>query len=100
MSDEIHVMSTTERLVYMAHQIARNFAALGDDESVAATAQHLASYWDPHMKDRIVAIAHDRPGILSPTVAAAVARMARGRTTPPSGAQFNAVDEVGHSDAG
>ncbi|WP_022682314.1 formate dehydrogenase subunit delta [Sphingobium bisphenolivorans] len=101
MSDEPHVMSTTQRLVYMAEQIARNFAALGEDRTVTALAEHLTSYWDPHMKDQIVAIARDHPDSLSPPVAAAVARLAQGRTPAgPNPAQFNAVDEVGHCDAG
>src|SRR3546814_8807414 len=47
MSDENEVMSTGERLIYMANQIARNLAAEGEAEAVAATAQHIASFWDP-----------------------------------------------------
>ena len=61
-----------ERLRYMAEQIARNFAAQGEDEAVAATAEHIRLYWDPRMKAAILA---DDRAQLSPTVAAAVARL-------------------------
>ncbi len=43
------------RLVYMANQIARNFAAQGEDAAIAATAQHIRDFWDPRMKAAILA---------------------------------------------
>ena len=46
-------VSTEERLVYMANQIARNFAIAGDDTAALATADHIASFWDPSMKARL-----------------------------------------------
>jgi formate dehydrogenase subunit delta len=101
MSDEPHVMSTTDRLVYMAHQIARNLATMGEAKAVAALAEHLTRFWDPRMKAQIVAIAQDQPERLSPMVAAAVAQMAQGGAAPQvDAAQFNAVGETGHCDAG
>ncbi|MEC3950361.1 formate dehydrogenase subunit delta [Sphingobium sp. HWE2-09] len=101
MSDDTHVMSTTDRLVYMAHQIARNIATMGEAKAVEALAEHLTRFWDPRMKAQIIAIAQEQPEQLSPIVAAAVARMAQGRAAPDvDAAQFNAVDEAGHCDAG
>lgn len=49
-------MSTTTRdhLVYMANQIARNFAANGEEAAVAATAEHISLFWDPRMKAAIL----------------------------------------------
>jgi formate dehydrogenase subunit delta len=44
-----------DRLHYMANQIARNFAAQGEDVAIAATAQHLRDFWDPRMKAAILA---------------------------------------------
>lgn len=100
MSDDTHVMSTTDRLVYMAHQIARNLATMGEAQAVTALAEHLIRFWDPRMKAQIISIAQDQPDSLSPTVAAAVVRMAQGRAAPKvDAAQFNAVDEAGHCDA-
>ncbi len=48
------MMGTEERLVYMANQIAREFAALGEG-AAAATADHIAKFWDPRMRGRILA---------------------------------------------
>jgi formate dehydrogenase subunit delta len=42
-----------EKLVYMANQIARNFAVQGEDEAVAATADHIDKFWDPRMKAQL-----------------------------------------------
>ncbi|WP_176594551.1 formate dehydrogenase subunit delta [Sphingobium sp. EM0848] len=75
MSDENHVMSTEDRLIYMANQIARNMAALGEKEAVAMVADHIRDFWDPAMKQRIGALAAARPEALSPVAAAAVERV-------------------------
>jgi len=61
-----------ERLRYKADQIARNFAVLGEQEAVAATADHIGKFWDPRMKAQI--LADDRTA-LSPLVAAALDRL-------------------------
>ena len=76
MSDENEVMSTGDRLIYMANQIARNVAALGEAEAVAMTADHIRAFWDPAMKRRIAALAAARPEALSPIAAAAIERIA------------------------
>jgi formate dehydrogenase subunit delta len=59
-------MTTVERLIYMANQIATNLAS--DEDPVSATADHIELFWDPRMK-RLLA-AHGGEG-LSPTAAAA-----------------------------
>ena len=101
MSDNAGVMSTEERLIYMADQIARNLATLGGDRAVAAVADHLASFWDPRMKAQIIAIAQQQPQRLSEMAREAVALLAQGAPAHQTRAtQFNAVDEAGHSDAG
>jgi formate dehydrogenase subunit delta len=61
-----------DRLRYLADQIARNFAALGEEEAIAATADHIARFWDLRMKARILA---DDRAALSPPVAAALERL-------------------------
>lgn len=76
MSDENDVMSTADRLIYMANQIARNLEAMGEEDAVATTAEHIASFWDPYMRTRIAALAAERPDALSPIAAAAVRRIA------------------------
>lgn len=95
-------MSTEERLVYMANQIARNIAAGGQEAVAAATADHIAAFWDPRMKERIFAYQASGRSGLDPAAAGAIERL-RGQgaplpRTPATG--FNTVGEVGHSDAG
>ena len=87
------------RLHYMANQIARNFEAIGHDDAVAATADHLVKFWDPRMKAAI--LAGDRSA-LSPIAREAVALIERGAELPPQtrATVFNAADEGGRSDAG
>lgn len=84
---------TLAKLVMMANQIARNLALEGDP--VAATADHIAAFWSPRMKDQI--IAHG-PGGLDPVAQAAIARLAGGDAPPP---QSRATDSYARgSDAG
>ncbi len=64
------------RLRHMADQIARNFAAQGEEEAIAATAEHIRLFWDPRMKAALLADARgEGRAALSPVVAAAVARL-------------------------
>jgi formate dehydrogenase subunit delta len=63
------------RLHYMANQIARNFAVQGDKEAIAATCDHLKRYWDPRMREQIMA--GDRTA-LERIAKAAVDRLAQG----------------------
>jgi formate dehydrogenase subunit delta len=65
-------MSTDDKLVYMANQIAAFFAAQGHDKAVAGTADHIQKFWDPHMRQRFIAIAADRKAEMAPAVADAV----------------------------
>jgi len=87
------------KLRYMADQIARNFVALGHDNAVTATADHVIKFWDPRMKAAILA---DDPSNLSAIARGAVALLASGSEPPPQtqATLFNSVGEAGHSDAG
>jgi formate dehydrogenase subunit delta len=44
-----------ERLVHMANQIARFFASQPKEDAAASVAAHLKSFWDPRMREMIVA---------------------------------------------
>jgi len=59
-------------LIYMANQIARNFAAQGEKAAITATAQHIRDFWDPRMKAAILADDH---AALNPIARAAVERL-------------------------
>ena len=41
---------TLDKLVYMANQIAREFASQRPDEAAQATYDHLWHFWDPRMR--------------------------------------------------
>ncbi|BBC71825.1 NADH-dependent formate dehydrogenase delta subunit [Altererythrobacter sp. B11] len=87
------------KLRRMADQIGLNFAAIGHDNAVLATADHINKFWDPRMKAQIFADDHS---VLSPIARAAIEKLAAGANPPPQtrATEFNAVDELGHSDAG
>lgn len=64
------------RLRYMIEQIARNLEVQGHESAARATAEHIAAFWDPRMKEAIV---HDDRSLLSPIAAAAVDMFAKAR---------------------
>ena len=90
---------TIAKLRRMANQIGMNYAAIGNDNAVLATADHIHKFWDPRMKAAIFA---DNRTDLEPIAKAAIDKLAAGITpAPQSGAtEFNNVNEVGHNDAG
>lgn len=96
------MMSNLERLVYMANQIARNFEAQGHDCAVAATADHIAHFWDPRMREQIFACMEAGGQGLGETAAAALQRLHDQRPPPPQthATRFNKVGEGAGSDAG
>jgi formate dehydrogenase subunit delta len=47
-------LSTHDKLVYMANQIAKFFAPQGDADAIAGTADHLRKFWDPRMRSLIL----------------------------------------------
>lgn len=87
------------RLRQMVEQIVANLAVRGHGKAVAATADHIATFWDPRMKTAICA---DDRAALSPIAGEAIDLIAAGIAPPcQTGAtQFNSINEVGHSDAG
>lgn len=66
------------KLVHMANQIARNFAALGEEKAVAATLDHIEKFWDPRMKAQL--LDHGADG-LSPVAARALVALSVGLST-------------------
>lgn len=47
--------SPAQRLVHMANQIARAFAAEGEARAVPQIADHIVKFWDPRMKATLAA---------------------------------------------
>lgn len=87
-------MSTDDRLVYMANQIARNFAAEGAEKAALDTADHIAAYWSGRMKEKLFARGD---ADLQPIAARAVAILREKGAPPP---QTKATMFAGGSDAG
>lgn len=48
--DEEHIMSTEEKLVRMANQIAAFFHSRPREEGVAGVAEHINKFWEPRMR--------------------------------------------------
>ncbi|MER9330800.1 formate dehydrogenase subunit delta [Mesorhizobium sp. M0152] len=48
--DEDHIMSTSEKLVRMANQIAAFFHSRPREEGVAGVAEHINKFWEPRMR--------------------------------------------------
>jgi formate dehydrogenase subunit delta len=65
-------MSSGERLVTMANQIARNLAVRGEAVAVEETAGHIRKFWDPWMIKGLKAA--DTAG-LEPIARAALAQL-------------------------
>ena len=95
-------MNSTEKLVYMANQIARNIAPVADDAAAEALADHVAHFWDPRMKQMIFAHVDAGGEDLSPTALAGLKLLKdRGAPEPQTRAtEFANAAGAGHSDAG
>jgi formate dehydrogenase subunit delta len=74
---------TADKLVHKANQIARFFASQPRGDATAATADHLARFWAPRMRDQ--AYAHldaGGPG-LEPTARAALEQLRKVKPATP-----------------
>jgi formate dehydrogenase subunit delta len=73
------MMTTDQRLIYMANQIARNFAAIGHAAAVAATADHIHKFWAPSMTARAFAMLdQEDAAALTPAADGALRRLRDG----------------------
>ncbi|MEI9886136.1 MAG: formate dehydrogenase subunit delta [Rhizomicrobium sp.] len=61
-------MSTDDKLIYMANQIAGFFAAQGEARAVAGIGDHIRKYWDPRMRGDFLKLARADTGKLNPLV--------------------------------
>jgi formate dehydrogenase subunit delta len=65
-----------EKLVMMANQIARFFAAQGEQRPVPQIADHIRQFWDPRMRRAIAAHITDGGAGLDPLAKSALAGIA------------------------
>jgi len=71
-----------DKLAHMANQIGRFFAHKPHDQAVAGILDHLRQFWDPRMRDEIVANLDNSALHLDPQVRKAVEGLRSPRTTP------------------
>ena len=67
-----------DKLVYMANQIGKFFAAQGEDKAVPLIADHLVKFWDPRMRKEITAHLAAGGAGLDPPVRKAVGSLTTG----------------------
>ncbi|MER9015837.1 formate dehydrogenase subunit delta [Mesorhizobium sp. M0898] len=51
--DEGHLMSTSEKLVRMANQIAAFFHSKPREQGIAGVAEHINKFWEPRMRRQL-----------------------------------------------
>jgi formate dehydrogenase subunit delta len=70
-------MSSHDKLVYMANQIASAFRSRTGEDPVKATADHISNFWEPRMRAQLFALLDEDPSRFDQTV-----RDARDRIRP------------------
>jgi formate dehydrogenase subunit delta len=64
------------RLIKMANEIGGFFDSLPDhEEAVTSMTQHLRNFWEPRMRQEIIAYARSDGGELSPIAREAISRL-------------------------
>ena len=88
-------MSSLDRLVYMANQIAREFAHQRPRDAAEATWDHLWHFWDPRMRTMIVEHLQGGGAGLNDTARAAVTRLASPAEPKPrtNATSFNQAED-------
>jgi formate dehydrogenase subunit delta len=67
--------TSPKKLIYMANQIGKFFAPQEHETAVAGIANHLAKFWDPSMRKKIVRHLSEGGEGLDPLVREAVQRV-------------------------
>ena len=75
--DEEHIMSTSEKLVRMANQIADFFHSKPREEGIAGVAEHINKFWEPRMRRQLFEMLDGGTEDFNELVVAASARLRR-----------------------
>jgi len=75
--DEEHVLSTAEKLVRMANQIATFFHSKPREEGIAGVAEHINKFWEPRMRRKLFEMLDAGGEGLDPFVVAAASKIRR-----------------------
>jgi formate dehydrogenase subunit delta len=91
--------TTLDRLVYIANQIAREFAAQRPGEAAQATYDHLWHFWDPRMRALILDHLAAGGAGLSELAREAVLKLDRSAGEPRSVTKATEFNKAGDHDA-
>jgi formate dehydrogenase subunit delta len=86
--DEGHIMSTSEKLVRMANQIAAFFHSKPREQGVAGVAEHINKFWEPRMRRQLFEMLDSGGEGFNELVVAASAKIKR--PSAPEGPGFGA----------
>lgn len=78
--DEDHILSTREKLVIMANQIAAFFHSKPREEGLAGVAEHINKFWEPRMRRQLFEMLDGDGEGYDELVVAAAARIKRPKT--------------------
>jgi formate dehydrogenase subunit delta len=81
-----HDAASPKKLIYMANQIGKFFAAQKHEPAVSGIANHLAKFWAPSMRKKIIDHLEQGGEGLDPLVKEAVERL---RATLPNEAEYS-----------
>jgi formate dehydrogenase subunit delta len=74
-------MKPDEKLAYMANQVAKFFAAQGEERAARGVADHLQKFWGPDMRRDFLAAAAKDSSNLHPAVKGALPLLKAATTT-------------------
>jgi formate dehydrogenase subunit delta len=75
--DQDHAMSTEQKLVYLANQIATFFASQPRSEQADGIAKHINDYWEPRMRRQFFAVVEAGGSGITPLVEEALPKIKR-----------------------
>jgi formate dehydrogenase subunit delta len=85
-----------DKLIYMANQIGKFFASQRHEQAVAGISDHLALFWDPSMRKKIlIHLDHGGDG-LDPLVKEAVQRLGTMDFSKPEASAGSATRSGAH----
>ena len=93
-------LSTDQKLVRMANQIAGFFRSYPDDEAVAGIDKHLVAFWTPKMRNALHAYGPKPESGLDPLALQAVLGEAKGESPIRAATNDPHLIGAGASDAG
>ncbi|GAC1575845.1 MAG: hypothetical protein NVS3B5_07080 [Sphingomicrobium sp.] len=91
--------STLDNLIYMANQIAREFANQRPAQAAEATCDHIWHFWDPRMRSMILDHLRDGATGLDPVVVSALTELDETTGKPRSMTKATKFNQAFDADA-